>query len=119
MDLLDDYMIDRIRKNAGSSKGDAVVDFMGGALPWKEREVYVTASPMAHVSEKTPPMLFIDGELDRPRERYLKMWEKMDRLGIAHEFVLMPKGPHPFWVYEEWFEPTVAAVDKFLKQHLK
>jgi pectinesterase len=43
----------------------------------------------------------------------------MDELGIPHEFVKLPRAPHPFWVYEEWFEPTVNAVDTFLKKHLK
>ena len=119
MDLLDDYMITRIRKSADAPEGDAVVDFMGGALPWTDPETYRTASPLTHVGKSTPPMLFIDGENDRAGERYPKMWAKMDELGIPHEFVKLPRAPHPFWVYEEWFEPTVNAVDTFLKKHLK
>jgi arylsulfatase A len=119
MDMLDDYMTSRIRKSIGAPNGDAVVDFMGGALPWKQRETYELASPLTYVDSRTPPMLFIDGENDRPRERYAKMWKKMDALGIPHAFALMPDAPHPFWVYEAWFQPTVEAVDQFLKQHLK
>ncbi|MGY8673799.1 MAG: alpha/beta hydrolase fold domain-containing protein [Verrucomicrobiia bacterium] len=119
MDMLDDYMTGRIRKSLSSPGGDAVVDFMGGALPWKQREAYELASPLTHVDPRTPPMLFIDGENDRPRERYGKMWEKMDALGIPYEFALMPDAPHPFWVYDTWFEPTVEAVAVFLKKYLK
>jgi len=64
-------------------------------------------------------MLFIDGGNDRPRARYLTMWKKLDEAGIPRQFVLMPDGPHPFWVYERWFEPTIDAVDRFLKKHLE
>jgi acetyl esterase/lipase len=119
MDMLDDYMIERLRKSAKSPNGDAVAEFMGGALPWKDRKLYETASPLTHVDGKTPPMLFVDGEYDRPQLRYPKMWAKLDRFGIPHDFALMPQGPHPFWAYEEWFEPTVKAVDGFLQKYLK
>ena len=30
----------------------------------------------------------------------------------------MPKAPHPFWGSEQWFFPTVDAVDAFLKKRL-
>lgn len=119
MDLLDSYMMDRIKKSANTPTGDAVVDFMGGALPWKNRKHYQLASPLTHVDRNTPPMLFIDGEFDRPKQRYPKMWTKLDELNIAHEFVQMPKAPHPYWAYEEWFEPTAQAVDAFLEKHLR
>lgn len=39
--------------------------------------------------------------------------------GIAHEFVMMPGAPHPFWGSVEWFELTVQAVDAYLRQCLK
>jgi hypothetical protein len=43
----------------------------------------------------------------------------MDELGIAHEFVLMKKGPHPFWNYEQWFEETVDSFDTFLSKQFR
>lgn len=63
-------------------------------------------------------MLFMDGELDRPRLRYTEFWAKMDELRIPHEFVLMPQGPHPCWNMRQWFTPTVEATDRFLQKHL-
>ena len=48
-------------------------------------------------------MLFINGEIDRPRSRYTEFWSKVDKLGIPHEFGLMP---------------TVDAIDTFLQKHL-
>ena len=91
---------------------------MGGALPAQKTGIYREASPLTHLGERTPPMLFFDGELDRPRVRYTEFWSKMDKHKIPHEFVLMPGAPHPFWNMRQWFIPTVDAVDNFLQKHL-
>ncbi|MAS95744.1 MAG: hypothetical protein CMO55_21285 [Verrucomicrobiales bacterium] len=118
MNLLEENIVQRVEEAVGKPEGDAILDFMGGAVPSVNNEIYKAASPLTHVSKRTPPMLFIDGENDRPKVRYTEFWEKMDELQIPHEFVLMPKGPHPFWVMKEWFDPTVEAVDAFLQKHL-
>ena len=119
MTLLDPHIIERIEKNKDGPRGDAVIDFMGGHTPSTNRGIYEEASPLAHVGANSPPMLFIDGEFDRPEIRYTEFRKRLDSHRIPHQFVLMPKGPHPFWVYEHWFGPTVDAVDAFLKEHLK
>lgn len=118
MDLLSDAITERAEAGAKTKVGDAVLDFMGGVVPSQNPDLYREASPITHLSQASPPMLFIDGENDRPRERYTGFWAKMDELGIPREFVLMPQAPHPFWVMREWFDPTVAAVDAFLQKHL-
>ncbi|HIG85255.1 MAG TPA: alpha/beta hydrolase [Verrucomicrobia bacterium] len=119
MTLLLPHIIERVEKAAGKPEGDAIIDFMGGALPAQKTGIYIEASPLTHVSAQTPPMLFIDGEFDRPRTRYTEFWTKMDNYNIPHEFVLMPKAPHPFWNMREWFIPTLDGVDNFLKKHLQ
>ena len=119
MTLLDPHIIERIEKNKDGPRGDAVIDFMGGHTPSTNRAIYEEASPLTHVGSHSPPMLFIDGEFDRPEIRYTEFRKRLDSHRIPHQFVLMPKGPHPFWVYEHWFGPTVDAVDAFLKEHLK
>jgi pectinesterase len=118
MDMLADGVAGRAEKGATSEAGDAILDFLGGVPPSQDPDRYREASPLTHLSKASPPMLFIDGENDRPRLRYPDFWKKMDDLGIHHEFVLMPKAPHPFWVMREWFDPTVEAVDNFLKARL-
>lgn len=118
MELLDPAMVERVNANVASGKGDAVADFMGGASPAENPEIYRQASPFTHLDADMPPALFIDGEKDRPRARYANMWAKMDELGIPHEFKLMEGAPHPFWVYEAWYEETIDATDGFLKQYL-
>ncbi len=118
MDLFDPVILARVEKAVGNPNGDAILDFMGGEPPSKNKAIYREASPIFYVSAATPPMLFIDGENDRPEIRYVDFRKKLDSFGKAHDFVLMPQGPHPFWVYEEWFEPTVQAVDAFLKKNM-
>ncbi len=117
MSLLLPHIVERVEKAAGKPEGDAIIDFMGGALPGQKTGIYVEASPLTHVNKKTPPMLFIDGEFDRPKTRYKEFWTKMDKYNIPREFVLMPKAPHPFWGMKEWFVPTLDAVDNFLNKH--
>jgi len=118
MNLLADDLVERVERAAKRPQGHAVLDFLGGALPSEHPERYREASPLTHVGGHTPPMLFIDGEKDRPKLRYTGFWEAMDEHAIPREFVLMPEAPHPFWVLREWFEPTVDAVDAFLQKHL-
>ncbi len=118
MNMLADGVAERAEEGAKKPVGDAILDFMGGVPPSQDPDRYRQASPLTHLGKHTPPMLFIDGENDRPRLRYTDFWARMDDLGISHEFVLMPDGPHPFWVMREWFEPTVDAGDAFLKETL-
>lgn len=118
MNMLAGGVAERAEAGAKNEVGDAILDFMGGITPSEDPAFYREASPLTHLSKASPPMLFIDGENDRPRLRYPEFWEKMDTLGIPHEFVMMSDAPHPFWNMREWFDPTVEAVDTFLKKHL-
>ena len=119
MNMLDSHITERIARVKDSPRGDAILDFMGGNLPSKNEAIYKEASPLTHIGKHSPPMLFIDGEFDRPEVRYVDFRKRLDAHKISNQFVLMPKAPHPFWVFEEWFEPTVDAVDLFLQKHLR
>jgi pectinesterase len=46
------------------------------------------------------------------------MSAKLRASGIASETVVIPDTPHPFWLFHPWFEPTLAATDRFLKARL-
>ena len=119
MNFLEPFIVERLEKAAGTLRSDAVIDFVGGALPSQKSGIYQEASPVTHVSKRTPPMLFIDGELDKPGLRYASFWPRLDELKIPYEFIKMPKAPHPFWGMREWFLPTVDATDAFLKKHFR
>ena len=119
MNFLEPFILERLEKAAGTLRSDAVIDFMGGTLPGQKTGIYREASPLTHVSNRTPPMLFIDGELDKPRLRYASFWARLNELKIPHEFIKMPDAPHPFWHRREWFILTVDATYAFLKKHLR
>ena len=116
MNLLDPKSVARVEAAAKTPAGHAMIDFLQGQTPSSNEMLYRQASPLTHVGPDTPPMLFIDGEFDNPGSRYTEFRAVLDRHKIANEFLMLPQAPHPFWVYEAWFEPTVDAVDAFLRQ---
>ncbi|MCP4169374.1 MAG: alpha/beta hydrolase [Fuerstiella sp.] len=118
MNFLNATMKENIKRSQERGQVHAVIRFLG-ATAEENVDLYAKASPITHISSSMPPALFIDGELDDPRQRYLGTWKKMDEYGIAYDFVLMEKGPHPFWNYEQWFGKTVDCIDAFLLKQFK
>ncbi len=91
--------------------------FFGG--PYSEKkEIYEAASPITHVSAKTPPMLFIEGEFDQPGLRYIEMRQKLDALGVPNRLVVVQGGKHGCWGSNPWFLPMVEEIADFLKSRL-
>ena len=106
------------QQSASADPRRRMITFMGGT--WNERrENYVDASPITHVSESSPPMLFMDGEFDRPGQRYPEMIRKLDAHGVYHEFHVIKNGPHPFWSSDPFFKPALETVITFFDRTLK
>lgn len=116
MDLLEPESVKRINAAAASSAGHAMIDFLQGQTPNSNHGLYQMASPLFHASKRTPPMLFIDGEKDNPGIRSKKLREILNNQQIPNRLIVLPEAPHPFWVYQQWFRPTVDAVDLFLRE---
>lgn len=91
--------------------------FFGGTFAEK-KDVYVAASPITHVSAKTPPMLFIEGEFDTPGERYVEMRKKLDALTIPNRLVVVQGGKHGCWGQNPWMMPMVEEIASYLKARL-
>ncbi|MEJ7740896.1 MAG: alpha/beta hydrolase [Chitinophagaceae bacterium] len=82
-------------------------------------ELWEDASPLAHVSQHTPPTLFINSSVARMhagREDFRKV---LDQHGIYSEVQTFPEAPHSFPLFEPWFGPTVKYIDEFLKKIFK
>jgi pectinesterase len=74
------------------------------------------ASPLTHVSKRTPSTLFINSSVDRMhagRDDYIKV---LNQHGIYSEVKTFEGAPHSFCLFDPWFEPTVKYVDQFLKK---
>ncbi|MCP4779137.1 MAG: alpha/beta hydrolase [Planctomycetaceae bacterium] len=116
MDLLNPKSVERVNAAAKSRAGHAMIDFLQGETPDSNHDLYEIASPVFHAGKQTPPMLFIDGEKDTPGTRSEQLREVLNTHQIPNRLVILPRAPHPFWVYQQWFHPTVEAVDSFLTE---
>lgn len=87
---------------------------------YKEKpELWVEASPLVHVSENTPPILFINSSLERFHAGRDEMIEKLKALNTYYEVHTIPNTPHTFWLFHPWFEPTCDFITEFLDRTLK
>ncbi len=46
------------------------------------------------------------------------MRDKLRALGIESEVVVLPDTPHPFWLFNPWFDRVFDESDRFLRRHL-
>ena len=77
------------------------------------------ASALTHVGPLSAPTLFINSTVTSPiLPGRAEMAAKLRALGIATDTVVIPDTPHPFWLFHPWFEPTLAATDRFLRTQL-
>ena len=113
-----DLTTEQSRESAREDPRRRMIAFMGGT--WDEtKQSYKDASPFTHVSEKTPPMLFMDGEFDSPGTRYPAIIEKLNTLGIHNESHVIENAPHPFWSSHPFFEPALDILSEFFDKTLK
>ena len=105
------------KRSAAHDPRRRTATFMGGI--WEEvKSTFIAASPITHVSANTPPMLFMDGEFDRPGERYPEIIRKLDTFGIYHESHIIKNGPHPFWSSDPFFDPALDILTDFFDRTL-
>lgn len=100
------------------AKPSAPTRFLGGSFA-ERGEVWRAASPLTHVGPASAPILFLNSIAPSPllpgREQ---MAGQLRALGLAAELVVVPDTPHPFWLFQPWFEPVVTTVAGFLQRQL-
>ena len=47
------------------------------------------------------------------------MSAKLIALGIKSEIIVVPDTPHPFWLFNPWFDISVKHIDEFFKTTLR
>jgi acetyl esterase/lipase len=118
--VLDFNTPDEIGADSIVAKTKAASLWFGGTFAEK-RNVWEEASPITHVGPTTPPIAFINSSLDRYHFGRDEMIGKLKTLGIYSEVHTLPDTPHPFWLFDPWFETTckhvISFLDKNLKQH--
>lgn len=81
-------------------------------------EAYELASPRAHFSKTTPPILVQVGELDHP-ENYLTPMAELRQAGGTAALQVFADGKHGCWNNPRWMLPMVDAIDAFLATSMK
>ncbi len=74
------------------------------------------ASPLTHVNEHTPPVLFINSSVERMHAGRSDFIKVLNEHKIYSEVKEFDNSPHSFCLFEPWFEPTVQTIDAFLKK---
>lgn len=102
-------------KHPESEEGASAAFWLGGtceAVP----EVWKQASALAHVDEKTPPVLFINSNFRRFHAGRDDMIEVLKKNGTYFEICEFEDAPHTFWLFDRWFEPTINCITNFLNK---
>lgn len=100
------------------SKSISAATYWFGYPKTERPDLWNEASPLTHVSAKTPPFLFINSSVDRMhagREDFIK---KLNAFGTYNEVKTFPDAPHTFMFFDPWFGPTLATISGFLKKVL-
>lgn len=87
-----------------------------GGNQHEKKELWNEASALSHAGETMPPVLFINSQHPRFHAGRYDMIQILDSLGIYSEVHTLPDTPHPFWLFDPWFEPTVKWMEDFLKK---
>lgn len=113
-DLTNEAFVTNLRKAGEKSNSFQWL----GKLYDEAPDLYCEASPLAHFTKETGPVLFLTGDLDNPARDTAGL-EKLKSLGVATEQVVLKDAKHGCWMQRPWFEQCVDAVDAWFRAHLK
>ncbi|HWA77954.1 MAG TPA: alpha/beta hydrolase [Polyangiaceae bacterium] len=113
VDFTENALLEKEEREPG-----APTRFLGG--PYLERATtWRDASAIFHVGPRSAPTLFINSTAPTPilpgRPEMLK---KLIAEKVTARQVVIPDTPHPFWLLNPWFEPTLRAAAQFLREQL-
>ncbi|MCW5912347.1 MAG: alpha/beta hydrolase [Cyclobacteriaceae bacterium] len=81
----------------------------------QNKEKWQQASALTWVSKQSPPFLFINSSQTRFHAGHAQMVKQLNKFGIYNHTVKWNDAPHSFWLFHPWFDPTVNAIEEFLK----
>ena len=82
-------------------------------------EKWIEASPIGYAGKNTPPVLFVNSKLPRFHAGRDSVISILNKYGIYTEVHTLPNTPHPFWLFDPWFVPTVEYMVNFLDRVFK
>lgn len=82
-------------------------------------DIWREASALTYVSDKTPPILFINSGVARMHAGREDFIQVLNQHGIYSEVHTFEGSPHVFPLFQPWFEPMIGYVVGFLKKNYK
>ena len=101
-----------------SEEGKLAAEWLGGTYEEKP-ETWEDASAYNHVTQHTPPILFINSQYDRFHAGRDDMIKQLNEYKIYSRVVEIKESPHTFWLFEPWFKDTLSHITLFLNQQFK
>lgn len=95
-----------------SAEGQVASEWLGGTYEQKP-EVWDAASPLYLQNPIYKPILFIQSQYPRFHAGRDELIDKLNAKGIYSVVHTFPDTPHPFWLYNPWFEPTIEKMIQF------
>lgn len=95
-----------------SQESTVAAEWIGGGMA-EIPEVWKEASALTHVSDQTPPTVFLASKYPRFLAGSEEYTELLRQYGIYTDTRYFPDAPHSFWLLNPWFEPTVAYIIDF------
>ena len=101
-----------------AARPSAPTRFLGG--PYATRaDTWRAASALTHVGARSAPTLFINSTAATPPlPGRPQMLQRLQAAGVVAELMVLPDTPHPFWLFQPWFERVVDETDAFLRRVL-
>lgn len=80
----------------------------------EKKELWDEASPVYYVTEKAPPILFINSAMPRFHVGRDEVIAQLNTYSIFSDITTFDDAPHTFWLFEPWFVKTGECVVGFL-----
>ena len=101
------------------SKGISAATYWLGAAKTDQPALWQQAGALSHVSARTPPILFLNSSVARMHAGRDDMARQLDTFHIYHEAHTFADAPHPFPLFNPWFQPTLDYTTAFLDRVFK
>ena len=82
-------------------------------------DLWHNASALNHADQHIVPMLFINSSTPRFHAGRDDLIAKIKPFGIYTEVHTLPDTPHPFWLFNPWFEQVSSLMVNFLDRQFK
>lgn len=82
-------------------------------------EIWIEASPLTYINQDTPPILFINSDIERFHAGRDEAIRILNKHNIYSEIHTIKNSPHTFWLFYPWFDEVSKIIISFLETVFK